>query len=64
MSNLLYRYFSKKVYILIDEYDHTVNNAYYEYEDIKKAKIVSRLYSNILTPAFKDNPYLEKGFLT
>ena len=65
LSKLLYRHFGKQVYILIDEYDAPINNAYLEYANRPKgfAKIV-RLFRDLLRPALRDNPYLKQGLMT
>jgi hypothetical protein len=60
LSEHLYNYYGKKVIILIDEYDVPIqagySNNYYE-------EIVNFMRA-LLSGAFKDNVYLEKGVLT
>ena len=60
LSKLLYKEFDKPVYIIIDEYDVPLQNAYVEgfYEDA--VKFFKALYGN----TFKDNKYMEKTVIT
>lgn len=56
----LYRFYGKKVIILLDEYDTPLQEAYvYEYWDELTAFIRS-----LFNCTFKTNPYLERGLLT
>ncbi|WP_240739570.1 AAA family ATPase [Marinitoga lauensis] len=60
ISEYLYRYYGKKVILLIDEYDTPIQqsylNGYY--------KEFINFMGNMLGNALKDNEYLEKGVLT
>ena len=57
---VLYRYYNKKVIVLIDEYDYPMQKAY---ECGYWEKLVGFL-RNILTKTLKSNKYLERGLLT
>ncbi|BBE31561.1 hypothetical protein OSSY52_17020 [Tepiditoga spiralis] len=60
LSKYMERYYSKKVIILIDEYDTPIQQAYlHGYYD----EIIS-LIGNLFGMALKDNVYLEKAVLT
>ena len=60
LSRLLYREFGKPVYIIIDEYDVPLQNAYVEgfYDDAIK------FFKTFYGITFKDNQYMEKTVLT
>ena len=60
LSKYLYRYYGKKVIILLDEYDTPMQEAFVEgYWDELAA-----FTRNIFNAAFKTNPWLERGLLT
>lgn len=60
MANYLYRYYDKKVIILLDEYDTPMQEAYVNgYWD----QLVYFTRS-MLNAVFKTNPYLERGLMT
>ncbi|MCD7892319.1 MAG: ATP-binding protein [Erysipelotrichaceae bacterium] len=60
LTSYLYKHYSKKVFVLIDEYDVPLSDAYnYGYFD-KMAKFISTVFS----AALKTNDYLEKGVFT
>jgi len=60
LSELLYKHYNQKVYILIDEYDTPLNEAYLSgYIDNLTA-----LMRNIMSSALKDNLALKKGIMT
>ena len=61
LSELLYSHYNnQKVYILIDEYDTPLNEAYLSgYVDE-----LTKLMRNLFSSALKDNPNLQKGILT
>ena len=65
LSELLHNHFGKRAYILIDEYDTPINNILksekLSNEDIENTLM---LFRSLLGTAFKDNIYLEKGFIT
>ncbi|MCC8419243.1 MAG: ATP-binding protein [Rickettsia endosymbiont of Glossina mortisans submortisans] len=65
LSELLFKHFNQKVYILIDEYDTPINTAYLELggksEEFEK---VLKLFRGMLGSSLKSNPYLEKGVIT
>ncbi|BDU49611.1 AAA family ATPase [Haliovirga abyssi] len=60
LSEYMYRYYRKKVILIIDEYDTAIQqsylNGYY--------KEFIMFMSNLLGSGLKDNKYLEKGVLT
>ena len=60
LSGMLYKYYEKKVIILIDEYDTPMQEAYlYGYWDE-----TMQLMRSLFNAAFKTNPYLERALLT
>ncbi|HAN79782.1 MAG TPA: AAA family ATPase [Bacteroidales bacterium] len=59
LSEYLYRYFNKKVVILIDEYDVPIQSGYNDFYD----DVISFM-RNLLSGAYKDNSYLYKGLIT
>ncbi len=59
LSELLFKHYNKKVYILIDEYDTPLNAAYKSHLDD-----MTRFMKNLLSAALKGNPYLQKGVMT
>jgi len=59
LSQCLYRYFGKKVYILIDEYDTPLNSAYDKY-----LVEITNFMRNLFSAALKGNEALERGVLT
>ena len=60
LSDFLYRYYGKKVIILLDEYDTPMQEAYVNgYWD----ELVSFTRS-LFNSTFKTNPYLERGLMT
>ena len=66
LSELLYRHFQQRVYILIDEYDTPINNAYLKFKakDSEAFDKVIELFRGLLGEALKGNPYLQKGLVT
>jgi hypothetical protein len=64
LSELLYRRFGEKVWILIDEYDKPIIDAlFYSKNDIEITKCFL-LLKDLYTKIFENNPYLEKAVLT
>ena len=60
LSGYLYRYYGKKVIILLDEYDTPMQEAFMDgYWDELSAFI-----RNLFNATFKGNPYLEKAIMT
>lgn len=60
LSGYLYRYYGKKVILLLDEYDTPMQEAYlYGYWEE-----LSVFMRNLLNGAFKGNPFLERGMMT
>ena len=60
LSDMLYRYYGKKVIIILDEYDTPMQEAYiHNYWD----ELVSFTRS-LFNSTFKTNPYLERGLMT
>src|SRR6185369_13038223 len=65
LSELLHKYFNRKVILLIDEYDETINHAYVQFgHRSQEFGKVLHLTREILSAALKDNSYLEKSVLT
>ncbi len=65
LSELLYKHFNQKVYILIDEYDTPINSPYLEFGDKSKDfEDVLKIFRDMFGSALKTNPYLEKGVIT
>jgi hypothetical protein len=60
LSKLMFKHYGKNVMILLDEYDAPLHGAYTKgyYKDI------IGFIRSLLTAAFKDNKYLERGILT
>lgn len=60
LSEFLYRYYKKKVLILLDEYDTPMQEAYLcgYWEEL------TGFVRGIFHAAFKDNPYMERAILT
>ena len=63
LSRLLHKYHHQRVWILIDEYDSVVNEAYRRFDDIETQKVVN-LFQNILGSSLKGNDSLAKGVIT
>ena len=59
LSEYLYRYHNQKVVILIDEYDTPIQAGYKNFYD----EIIAFM-RNLMSGAYKDNPYLYKGVIT
>ncbi|WP_425362821.1 AAA family ATPase [Candidatus Tisiphia endosymbiont of Hybos culiciformis] len=65
LSELLFKHFGQKVYILIDEYDTPINSAYIEFGGkLKEFDDVLKIFRGIFGSSLKSNPYLEKGVIT
>ncbi len=65
LSELLFKYFNQKVYILIDEYDTPINSAYIEFGDkLKEFDEVLKIFRGMFGSSLKSNPCLEKGVIT
>ena len=60
LSNYLYRYYGKKVIILLDEYDTPMQEAYIHGYWEELIYFMRSLFNS----TFKTNPYLEKGMMT
>ena len=60
LAKYLYRYYGRKVIILLDEYDTPMQEAYVNgyWQEL------TNLFRNIFNAAFKTNPYLERAILT
>lgn len=60
LSSFLYRYYGKKVIILLDEYDTPVQEAYVNgyWDDLVK------FTRSLFNMAFKTNPYMERAIMT
>ncbi|WP_341793693.1 AAA family ATPase [Rickettsia endosymbiont of Ceutorhynchus obstrictus] len=65
LSELLFKHFNQKVYILIDEYDTPINSSYLEFGNkSEEFDNVLKLFRGMLGSSLKSNPYLEKGVIT
>ena len=65
LSKLLYKHFGKPVYVLIDEYDAPINNAYLALRGRpKEFAEVLQLFRGLFGAALKSNPYLARGLIT
>jgi len=64
LSRLLYQHFNKKVWVLVDEYDAPINNAFMKFEHAQDTEKVVDLFRGVFESVFKENEYLEKGFIT
>ncbi len=60
LSDFLYRYYGKKVIILLDEYDTPMEEAYV-YGYWEKLAVFTR---SLFNSTFKTNPYLERAVMT
>ena len=60
LSNYLYRYYGKKVIIILDEYDTPMQEAYVE----GYWKALADLTRGLFNAAFKTNQYLERAVMT
>ena len=60
LSDFLYRYYGKKVIILLDEYDTPMQEAYINGFWDELAAFTRSLFNS----TFKTNPYLERGIMT
>ena len=60
LTEYLYKYYKKKVIVIIDEYDSPVVDSYENNYYDEAIMFFRNFYSSVL----KDNQYLEKGFLT
>ena len=61
LSELLYKHYGKKVYILIDEYDSILNNSFNKPKLLEKLTV---LLNNLYGACLKSNEYLAKGLIT
>ena len=65
LSEILYKHFDHKAYILIDEYDTPINSAYVTFGDkLDEFKKITELFGGIFGSALKDNDFLERGMIT
>ncbi|WP_375334072.1 MULTISPECIES: AAA family ATPase [unclassified Candidatus Tisiphia] len=65
LSEVLYKHFNQKVYILIDEYDTPINSSYIEFGDkLKEFDDVLKIFRGMFGNSLKTNPCLEKGVIT
>ena len=65
LSDLLFKHFNQKVYILIDEYDTPINSAYMKFgNNSEEFEEVLSLFRAIFGNSLKTNDSLQKGFIT
>lgn len=60
LSDFLYRYYGKKVIILLDEYDTPMQESYIDGYWDELAGLTRSLFNS----TFKTNPYMERGMMT
>ena len=71
LMECLYKHFGKKVWVLIDEYDNAIHRAYTNFGKGKthpsqfsdEFDKVLELFRDLMSSAFKDNNYLERGVI-
>ncbi|MCC8371798.1 MAG: AAA family ATPase, partial [Rickettsia endosymbiont of Pseudomimeciton antennatum] len=65
LSEVLYKHFNQKVYILIDEYDTPINSSYIKFgSKPEEFEQVLELFRGMFGSSLKTNPCLEKGVIT
>ncbi|WP_375331051.1 AAA family ATPase [Candidatus Tisiphia endosymbiont of Oplodontha viridula] len=65
LSELLFKHFNQKVYILIDEYDTPINSSYIKFGDkSKEFEQVLELFRGMFGSSLKGNSCVEKGVIT
>ena len=63
LTRLLYDFFNKRVFVLIDEYDLPINSFFYV-NNKDCIKFVTSILSCMFRKSMKNNPYLQKGIMT
>lgn len=61
LSELLYKHYGKRAFILIDEYDNAINDSFDKPEILLQ---LTNFFSNLFGSCLKGNPYLQKGLIT
>ncbi|WP_425364108.1 AAA family ATPase [Candidatus Tisiphia endosymbiont of Hybos culiciformis] len=65
LSEVLYKHFKQKVYILIDEYDTPISSSYIKFGNkTEEFEQVLELFRGMFGSSLKGNPCLEKGVIT
>ncbi|MDN3030786.1 MAG: AAA family ATPase [Candidatus Tisiphia sp.] len=65
LSEVLYKHFGQKIYILIDEYDTPINSSYIKFGNKpEEFEQVLEMFRGMFGSSLKTNPYLEKGVIT
>ncbi|WP_341749173.1 AAA family ATPase [Candidatus Tisiphia endosymbiont of Sialis lutaria] len=65
LSEVLYKHFNQKVYILIDEYDTPINSSYIKFgSKPEEFEQVLELFRGMFGSSLKTNPCIEKGIIT
>ena len=59
----LYRIFSKKVIVLLDEYDSPMLNFWFKH-DIESLRCLASFIQSFFCSTFKENPFLERAIIT
>jgi hypothetical protein len=65
LSELLFKHFNQKIYILIDEYDTPINSSYIEFGNkSKEFDDVLKIFRGMFGSSLKGNTCAEKGVIT
>ncbi|WP_341761078.1 AAA family ATPase [Candidatus Tisiphia endosymbiont of Thecophora atra] len=65
LSEILYKHFNQKVYVLIDEYDTPINSSYIKFgKKSEEFEQVLELFRGIFGSSLKGNACVEKGIIT
>ncbi|WP_341755682.1 AAA family ATPase [Candidatus Tisiphia endosymbiont of Ptychoptera albimana] len=65
LSELLFKHFNQKVYILIDEYDTSINSSYIKFgKKSEEFEQVLELFRGMFGSSLKGNSCVEKGVIT
>jgi hypothetical protein len=62
LTHFLFEHFKTRPFILVDEYDAVINEAYLYNREVERKKIVS-LFSRMYRSAFNQNNFLGKALV-